>query len=360
MDLFEDITLDSVLENVKEEKEKELPDNLKLEDEKKKEEELEEEKEEKEEKKEEEEEEKKEKEKQEEEEEEEPLITSLVKDISEGFGVEGLNPEEYSDDDEGFKKLVKDSASKIAETQIASFLGQNELLKKHAEFVLKGGDSKTFLETFYPKEVTEEELTETAEHVQDAYLREFFSLKGFAKEEAEEMIKDFEIAGKKFERAQKAKEAIQKAREERKQQLLVEQEKVIQSQKEAAEKQWQEIKTKVTSDGRVKDIQIKETDKSAFYDYISKPVDKQGRTQRQIDAESADTETRLLVDYLMYNKFDFTKLIAVKKETEAARALRKNASKQQQSLPKGGSAGGGGYKKTVNLDELDFDKILGR
>jgi hypothetical protein len=62
----------------------------------------------------------------------------------------------------------------------------------------------------------------------------------------------------------------------------------------------------------------------------------------------------------MYNKFDFSKLMAVKQETEKARALRKNVSQQQQSVPKGGQAGTGGYSKKVNLDELDYDKILGR
>jgi hypothetical protein len=364
---IDDITLDSVLENTTKQISS-LPDDMKLKDEEveKKVEEVEKKEPEKKEvsdpieKKEDEVEKKEVETKDDDEEDEDPLITSLVKEVAESFGIEGLSEEDYTDDDEGFKKLVKDSASLIAQTQINNWFNQDELLKKHAEYLLKGGDSKTFLETFYPKEISSQELSEENDSAQDAYLREYFAIRGFSKEEAEEYIKDFEIAGQKYQRALKAKEAIATFQEKKKEDLFKEQEKQIQKQREEVENTWKGIRATVEEKGVVKDFRIREADKKAFIDYISKPVDKQGRTQRQIDADAADLETRLLVDYLMYNKMDISKLIQAKAETTKARSLRKNVAEQQKATPKGGSAGSGGYSKTVNIDELDFDKILGR
>jgi len=358
---FEDISLDSLLAVEKEtEKENENPfEDLNLEKEEDKQEDKKEEEEKKEEESDNKEEEEKEEEKEDEDEDEsEPLIKSLVKNISEDLELENLNPDDYTDDDEGFKKLLKDSARVAAEKQINNWFSQDDLLKKHAEYLLKGGDSKKFLETFYPKQIVEDELTEQNDSVQEAYLKEFFAIKGFSKEEAEEFIKDFDVAGQKFTRAKNAKEAIDAYREKQKEELLKEQEKTIQLQQQKAAETWNEIQETVSKDGVVKNFKIKDSEKKAFLDYISKPVDRNGKTQRQIDAEKADLETRLLIDYLMFNKLNISNLVLAKEETARARALRKNVADQSKPTPKGGNKGTSGYSKKVNFDELDFNKIF--
>ena len=63
---------------------------------------------------------------------------------------------------------------------------------------------------------------------------------------------------------------------------------------------------------------------------MSDAVDNQGRTQRLLDREQMDLETQVAMEYLLWKKFDLSKLVSNTKNTKKAQNLKQ---KLQQNKP---------------------------
>ena len=284
----------------------------------------------------------------------------IVDDIIDSFGYEGIDKENYEDDENGFKKLATDLSSRLAEERLKELLSKDELIAKHFEYKMLGGDSKTFLETMYPKnDFSSIEITEEDEASQDKALKTYFNLKGFTPEESNELIKDIEVAGQKFERAKSAKTAIDSHNASQKEALIENQRRQKEQQEQQAREQIENVTRTIKEASDFKGIAIKESEKTEFIDYLTRPVNGQGQTQRELDAMKAGTDERLLVDLLMYKKFNLQEFIETKAKTTNARGLRKNVGKTESKKPSSATKSSNGYEKNPNLESIDFKKLFG-
>lgn len=286
---------------------------------------------------------------------------SLIAEIISSTGLEGLNPEDYTEDTEGYAKLLKDATKKNAQIFLQDLFGQDPELKAHFEFKLMGGDSKKFFDTYFnPANTTALEVSEDDSTTQDRALTEYFKMKNVPEDEIKGYIEDFELAGKKFERAQKAAEFVNQARERQKAELVENQRKQAEEAQKAQAENWKKVTSFIDEAKGFKGIALPPAEKKEFIDYISKPVDDQGRSQRDIDIANADMETLLAIDLILKRGLDLSKLASIKQETSQARSLRGRTNTDNgKKGPRGGAAvkGTGGYNPKLKVDDLDFSAL---
>jgi hypothetical protein len=283
---------------------------------------------------------------------------SLFGNIAKAIGIELEN--EYEDSEEGLIEFTKDVAQNLAEEQLEALFAQFPLVQKHLDFVMAGGDPEKFFETYNPQaDYSKVEIEEDDSRTQKAVLTEFFKTKGHDESFIKEMIEDYEDSGKLYAKATAAKTQLAKIQETERGQLVERQKQERQQQIQTQNKFWEGVAETIEKGKEFAGIRIPEKEKSKFFDYISQPVDKSGKTKRDDDYAKADLEVKLAIDYLMFKGFKLQDIIQTKARTTAAEGLRDKIKKSEANRLKGGS---GKFDKTkkFDVDDLDMKTMFGK
>ena len=269
--------------------------------------------------------------------EDKPQILDTVKNSGYEFSDEELDG--LDDTPEGLQKAADMIAQKKAEDLINQFLSSDPRLEAHAQFVMAGGDSQKFLETFYPQnDWTRVEIQDDNLDAQRQILEAYFAEKGTEPTIAKATIDNFAESDKLKDNAELALKELQKVQEARKAELVekqaLEQQRQIEQQQEA----WRQVTTAVEQEASFGGVPIPPAKRKEFLDYMSKPVDRAGRTQRDIDLANMSLEQQLAFEAFLFNGMDVSKLVSTKTRTNVAQQnrfkLKKDDKKQQN---KGGS-----------------------
>mgnify|MGYP005991681015 CR=1 FL=1 len=233
----------------------------------------------------------------------EPVASTVVASILEKLGYE--TEEEYDDTEEGLMAMTQDVGQQIAEDQLNNLFENFPLVQQHLEYVLNGGDSRDFMQAYDPNldygklEISEDDVRSRKE--------------------------------------------------------LVEQRKAQQAKLEEEQQEfWNGVYETIESNNEFAGITVPNREKSKFFDYISTPVTKDGRTQRDLDHAEAEMETKLAIDYLMYKGFDLQKLVEKKARTSNVKSLKERISRNEERVK---SARGRQRRKSkqVDFDDLDLN-----
>ena len=235
----------------------------------------------------------------EDEEDEEVYDASVVNEVLANLGYDPTN--EYEDTPEGLTKMTQEVASKLADERIDDLLEEYPNVKAHLEYVMNGGESNTFLEANH-KEGDYEllEIREDDINTQRNVLGNYLHLKGHDKDFINELLEDYEDNGKLLDKATLAKDAMSKYQQEHRSKIQEEQRLTTQQQTEQNNEFWSGVANTIQDSREFAGIKITEREKKDFYHYISQPVDKAGKTQRDLDHLEADMDVKLAIDYLMY------------------------------------------------------------
>ena len=273
------------------------------------------------------------------------IISSL------GYEVE----EEYDDTTEGLLKLTQDVGTKMAEDQLDQLFEKFPLVKNHLEYVLNGGESQEFMQAYDPQlDYNKIDIAEDDVRSQKAILSDYFVSKGHDQNFIKELIDDYEDTGKLFQKSQAAKSSLAQAQGHQRQQLLAQQK---EQQAKAQEEQiqfWNGVYDTIENSTEFAGIAVPKKDKAKFFDYVSKPVNQNGMTQRDLDHSNADMDVKLAIDYLMYKGFDLGNLIEKKAKTTATKSLRERIAKNEESV-KSARKASRRKSKAVDLDNLDLN-----
>jgi hypothetical protein len=169
------------------------------------------------------------------------------------------------------------------------------------------------------------------------------------------MIESYEDKGKLYEKATQAGGALAKAQENQRAQVMERQRAEAAQREQQAVEAWNGVKETITKADDLAGLPITAREKTAFIDYISKPVDQYGRTQRDIDFQTMDIQKQLAVDFLAFKKLDFGKFIGKKANTVAAENLRsrlKNTVKKPKASRHLESSPGSEAVEKLELDNL--------
>lgn len=279
-----------------------------------------------------------------------PADVTVVQEILESLGYEG----EYEDTAEGLTEMTKDVASQMADDRIEEVLEKFPLVKKHLDYVLAGGESQKFMTAYDPNlDYNTMEIAEDDSRSQKAILSDYFQQKGHDADFIKEMLEDYEDSGKLANKANAAKDALGKVQAQQKEQLVEQQRAELQKQQEQQMEFWNGVQETIKESKEFAGLQVPEREKSKFFNYLSKPVTKEGYTQRDIDHSEAEMEKKLAIDYLMYKGFNLEDIINKKARTTATKTLRQKITKNEETVKSARKRST--RKKSFDLDNLDLN-----
>ena len=282
--------------------------------------------------------------------------SSVATSIAQALGYELEN--DYEDSEEGLVELTKDIAQNIAEDQLQELFGQYPLLQQHMEFLLAGGESEKFFEAYNPNsDYATYEISKDDIRSQKGFVGEYFRNKGHDEEFVKEMIEEFQDSGKLYDKALVAQRHLAAVQEKSREQLIIEQR---QQQANAAAQQeefWEDVATTISTGNEFAGIRIPDREKAKFFEYISEPKDKSGKTQRDVDYANADLEVKLAIDYLMYKGMNLSDIIQTKAKTESVKSLRDKIQNHQERVKNSGRIDKNGNRK-FDPDQLDMKRLF--
>ena len=235
---------------------------------------------------------------------------SPVKEIADEYGFnfvdESNNPKVYSDDKEGRRAFAEDIIANTSQVAVSSFLDSQPELKDVFYYLQNGGD----LKDYSSKEVdyTAIDINNLSKEEKLSFVRQ--SLERQNIKNGASMLKLIENAGDD-QIAQSTAEALltlsELTSEEREDNERAYQAKLEEDNKKV-EEYWDKVEG-VIKQGKLRDLNIAESDRADFFKYIASPINGKGETQERIDASKEDIEFNLMVSYLRYKKYDISKLV---------------------------------------------------
>jgi len=266
-----------------------------------------------------------------------------------GYEVEG----DYPDTAEGLTEMTKDIASQMADDRLDEVLEAFPLVKDHLQYVLAGGQSQNFMQAHDPNlDYNAFTLTEDDTRSQKAILSDYFRVKGHDNDFINEMLEDYEDSGKLHNKAEAARQALGKAQEQQNAQLVEQQNQMRHQQMQEQETFWNGVADTIKDSKEFAGLQVTEREKSKFFNYLSQPVSRDGRTQRDLDHAEADMEVKLAIDYLMFKGFNLDTIIDKKAKTKQTKSLRDKIAKNEATVKSARKASRS--KKSFDIDDLDL------
>lgn len=281
---------------------------------------------------------------------------TVTESIAKALGYE--LEKDYADTEEGLAEFTKDVAKEIAEDQLQALFEQFPTVQKHLDYVLAGGDPDKFFETYNPSlDYGQIQIEKEDTRTQKGFLTEYLREKGHDDDFIKDMIEDYEDSGKLYDRALNAQKHLAAAQAKEREQIVARQKEAQKQQQQQTEEFWESVANTIEQGKEFAGIRIPDREKAKFFDYISKPLDKNGRTQRDIDYASAEMDAKLALDYLMYKKLQLGDIISTKVKTASAQNLRQKIQSNQERIKNFGKAEKGKIK-TFDPDQLDVKRLF--
>lgn len=177
------------------------------------------------------------------------------------------------------EELVDYFQAVIEENSVPQYASEEvEALDK---FVKNGGNLRDYFEIEGELDLDEINI-EDDEANQKMILKEFLKEKGFNSKQIDKKISKYEDAGLLEDEATDALEALRDIKEQKKQQLLIDQEKQAREAEKRQQAYFNSVVNEIKGMDNIRGIKIPEKDKKALLEYIFKP-DAEGKTQYQRD-----------------------------------------------------------------------------
>ena len=163
-------------------------------------------------------------------------------------------------------------------------------------------------------------MIEGKENLQKQLVAELMRREGFSQDEILSDIQDFVDGGLIEKRATRALSKLKAMQANQRKELLKSQEEASKAKEAEYNNFLTSLKDDIDSREEIAGFNVSKKVKKDFYDYITKPDRKTGKTRLVMDSE-ADQDSQLKMAWLYYNKFDFSK-IEKKARTKATSSLK--------------------------------------
>lgn len=230
------------------------------------------------------------------------IFEGLQSSLNIEFSPEDLEGIELSEDLGTVNKLAELGANKLAEKKFMDFMNSHPDIQKAVAYIQANGSLQGIEEqTVYP-DYSKADLTQEANQVK--VYRDYLTAKGIEGEEAEDMITLAKDKGQLETKSKTAQQALVDYYSQLEQETTAKNAKTVQ----ARQAEVAELKTQVSKAidaGKILGLNLDAKERKAFQDYLLKPVDKQGRTAKEIyDETELSLEQELYLEYLKYKKFE--------------------------------------------------------
>ncbi|MDC6350683.1 hypothetical protein PP178_03900 [Zeaxanthinibacter sp. PT1] len=276
---------------------------------------------------------------------------TLLEELQErlGYEIDG----EFDDSVEGLTEYTKKVGEQVGQQYLQQVFEQFPDVKKYLEYRAQGGDQGKFFETAKQVQdyssLTEEQLKGNAA-LQRKVVTELHKELGYDDDTINEIVKDLEDSELLEKQSLIGSKRLAAMSQQREEQLLAEQQAEAERRAQEQQETWREIGDTIKR-GELKGLQVPEADKRSFYDWMARPVDNSGRTQRDLDMGKMDREAQLALEYMYYKKFDFAKFGGTKSKAQSLRSrLRSSKGAVTNTLSRGQNPG---HQRTTALPGLD-------
>lgn len=277
----------------------------------------------------------------------------------------GIQPEsgKYTDDIEGVAMFARDYAEQQAQNYLGEVLAQYPDVSEYLEYRANGGDPQKYFDARSAAvDFDTIQVSETDTLMQKQLIQRSMTEQGYAAEDIAEMLAEYEESGVLFKQAKMALKGLKKAYGDRQTAIVEEQRRTAQEAEQRELSMWKGI-AEVVKSGAATGLIIPDSEKTGFWEWMTKPVGDGKQTQRDIDWASMDPAMITAMQYLAYKKVDFQKLAFRKEQTQKAASLRDKLRTQQASnvtpVTRTKGSSDSGYKPAVklpfsSLEELGF------
>jgi len=175
-------------------------------------------------------------------------------------------------------------------------------------------------------------------------------------EEVTAEIADHEKAGGLYRWALRSLKGLRDNQVEQKTKLVKEQEVMAAEEKQSVVDYWSGLKSALTDNSAFLGVTVPESQKDSLFEYMSVPVQDDGKTQLLLDSENMTPEEEIAVYWVVKNRQALADLLLPKAKTKVAESLsktlreggKKNLPSQQSAQPRTAS------EVSAALDTLDF------
>lgn len=248
-----------------------------------------------------------------------------------GYKIEG----EFDDSVEGLAKRTLAVAEKVVEQEFGNFFEEHPDIAEYLKYKELGGNIKDYLETKFPKlDYNTLEISEDDINSQKSIVATGLRKQGYSEDKIAEKIKRYESSGVLFQEATDTKETLALEQKAEQEEILKRQEEINQEELKKQEAYLKQIEDSILKNNSFAGIVIPEAEKKKFYDHITKPVNKEGYTQYQLDTLNDSIEDRLALLYLRYKKFNLNDVVERKAKTLQAKKVSEmiKSSKEKEAL----------------------------
>jgi len=287
--------------------------------------------------------------------EEAPETESVLKKIVAQYGFEDINADEFEETEEGLIQLNGVIAEKLAEQEIEGFFESYPAARSYFEYLALGGDPDKYHSVKNPEIDYSEVSVDGDENIQKTVVRKWLESQNYTKEEVDSELEDYSNAGMLEKKAKMAISKLQAKQEQDKKELIENQRKEAQEKATKVKEYWTGVWDKLDKSATMKNLNIPVSEKKALFDYMSKPVTKEGYSQEQLDEieMKKDPEARIALALIKMKKFNLSKYVDNVAKTNQAKSLSEKLGKGLQK------AKAASNKETPNLENPDIDHIKG-
>lgn len=212
-----------------------------------------------------------------------------------GYEIEG----EFEDTQEGLLDYMQKVVPKAAEEKVKEIFESFPEVGNLYQHLAQGYSLDSFVKSIQQPEFAEIELAEDNVRAQKEVIRSYGKLRGLSEEDTEDLIDAAESKDQLYTRAQAYQAKIKEFHQQEIEQRKLEEKAAYDKQQQEFQqtvKQAQEIITK----GKILNQTIPVVEQKRFFDYLFKPVTKDGFTQADLASQELDINQRLYLSYLTF------------------------------------------------------------
>lgn len=211
---------------------------------------------------------------------------------------------DFKESEEGIDTLI----TKTRDNRINKWVDSlDPEYKEFLLFVQQGGKPKDFLNVYYGNNSWEQFKADNEDSQRLVIRESLVSIEGYSEDEAEEILAEWEVSGKLESRSKTHLNKLQKYEAAQKEQLLKQQAKIAEDQKNAEKEYFENLKKDVFSKEEIMGFKLTPKLKERLWDFLTVPDKKTGKTQYTQALEN-NKDSQLLFALQAMQGFDINKL----------------------------------------------------
>ncbi len=234
---------------------------------------------------------------------------------------EGLIEMEEGEDFLGVETIKEKLDQKVQSLVEEYKASQPDIIKDLMDWTDNGGDPAEFLQYYNGQGKDYNKLDPDNEEHAKYIIKAWHKLQGDSDDEIEEIIEHYEDTEMLERKAAKLQSKLADYESRRIAEQLDNKKKAEQANQKAYKQYLDTVKDTISEAQDFGGIPVTNKDKREFYDYFTKPVNKEGHTKYALDLKKDPINNGLKLAYYLYKGFSF-KDVEKKAESNAAKKLK--------------------------------------